>query len=303
MTQPNTPSVLSIDVEDWFHILDSPASPQISEWSRLPLRAHLVVEKLLEILDRTSTRATFFWLGWMAERFPELVRGCRDAGHEIASHGYGHVLAYDAGPRAFEDDIVRAKDLLESIIGQRVRGFRAPGFGITTKAPWAFDVIKAAGYEYDSSVFPVSRGHGGLPGTPVGPYLIQTQHGTLPEIPMSVVRLLGRHVCLFGGGYLRVSPKPLIRWGLGRLRKAGMPLVVYLHPRELDPDHPRLPLGMLRRFKSYVNLKSTQPKLQWLCESRDFVTMGSLANDVALSATDEPIRLLVPFPEEKRKSA
>ncbi|MBN2475603.1 MAG: DUF3473 domain-containing protein [Pirellulales bacterium] len=279
-------NVLSVDVEDWFHILDSPAVPNIEQWSTLPLRAQRSMEQVLALLEETGTKATFFWLGWMAERFPALVRRCRDLGHEIASHGYGHVLAYKVGPVAFQRDIVRAKHILEYIIGEEVEGFRAPGFGITKEASWAFDVIKGAGHRYDSSVFPTSRGHGGMVDSPMGPYRIQTRYGVLPEVPMSVIEILGRRWSLFGGGYLRLAPKPLMQWGMSRLHKAGRPLIVYIHPREMDLNHPRLPLSPLRRFKCYVNLKSTRSKLRWLCRNHQFVTMRGLVAEQQLAPAE-----------------
>ena len=279
-------NILSIDVEDWFHILDSPAVPKIGQWPDLPLRVERGMEQLLAMLDETATKATFFWLGWMAQRFPELVRKCQAEGHEIASHGYGHVLAYEVGRTAFTEDLSKAKAILEDITGKAVRGFRAPGFGITEKAPWAFDVIRSV-YDYDSSVFPASRGHGGITDAPAGPYFIQTDSGMLPEIPMSMVELMGKRFSLFGGGYLRLAPREMIRWGVKRLHKANQPLVVYIHPREVDPDHPRLPLSRIRRFKCYVNLKTTLPKLRWLCESYSFCTMHEMIEDFVRSFYSE----------------
>lgn len=268
--------VLSIDVEHWFHILDSSAVPEMEEWDSLESRVERNVERLLAVLDEAGASATFFWLGWLAERYPALVRACQEAGHEVASHGYGHVLPYQVGRERFREDVVRAQAVLEDITGQPVPGFRAPGFGITPDTPWAFEVIREAGHEYDSSVFPTFRGHGGLPGAPLGPHLVETASGPLAEVPISVVELRRRRFCLFGGGYLRLTPLSILRWGIGRLHDAGRPLVVYIHPREIDPDHPRLPLGLKRRFKSYVNLHTTMPKLQWLLEHYSFCTMREL---------------------------
>lgn len=266
-------SCLTIDVEDWFHILDSSAVPDIEHWASLESRIEKNLDSLLNFLDSLSVRVTLFWLGWLAERHKGLVRKCQNAGHEIASHGYAHVLAYQVGMKAFRRDILDAKYILEDITGEQIRGFRAAGFGITEKAGWAFDVIKEAGYEYDSSVFPASRGHGGIPDSPLGPYFIETQCGHLLEIPMSVIKVLGFRTSFFGGGYLRLANIRTIKWGIDRLLAAKQPLIIYVHPRELDPDHPRLPLSLLRKFKSYVNLNSTLPKLKWLCQRYPFYTM------------------------------
>jgi len=270
-------NAFSCELEDWFHILDSDKAPGIEDWSKLPLCAERNVERLLQLFSDNGVQATFFCLGWMAERLPHLVRRCLEAGHEIGSHGYGHVLAYQVGPGAFLADLVRSKGILEDITGEEVVGFRSPGFCITDENRWVFDVVAKAGYRYDASVFPAHHGHGGLCTSNPQPHVIETANGPLVEIPMSTVRLFGHRVCLFGGGYLRLAPLPLIRWGVKRLQRAGQPLVVYVHPRELDPDHPRLSLPLRRRFKCYVNLSSTLPKLAWLCGRYRFRAMREVA--------------------------
>ena len=266
-------SCLTVDVEDWFHILDSSAVPGIKHWPSLESRIERNLKELLAVLDNFSVKVTFFWLGWLAERHKDLVCMCRDAGHEIASHGYAHVLAYQVGPNAFRDDITRAKNILENIIGDQIRGFRAPGFSVTEKAPWAFEVIKELGYQYDSSVFPAPRGHGGIVNSPLEPYFIETLSGHLLEIPMSIIEIFGRRTSLFGGGYLRLANKLMIKWGIDKLQTAGRPLIIYIHPREIDPAQPHLPLSLLRQFKCYVNLSSTLPKLKWLCKNYSMLTM------------------------------
>ena len=276
-------SCLTIDVEDWFHILDSSAVPSMEHWSSLESRIERNLENLLDLLDSLSVKVTFFWLGWLAERHKDLLRRCRDSGHEIASHGYAHVLAYKVGATAFCRDISHGKAVIEDITGEPARGFRAAGFGITEKAPWAFDLIKKVGYEYDSSVFPASRGHGGIPDSPVGPYFIETRAGHLLEVPMSVVTILGHRTSFFGGGYLRLANKMTIKWGIDRLQATRQPLIVYVHPRELDPGQPRLPLSLFRQFKCYVNLSSTLPKLKWLCRSYSFHTMLQMVQDYVKS--------------------
>lgn len=278
-------SALTIDVEDWFHILDSDSAPDLEQWGTLESRIETNLRSMLEMLALSSVKATFFWLGWIAERHTELVHECQQAGHEIASHGYAHILPYKAGPEAFREDIHLAKAVLEDIVGQRVLGFRSPGFGITKEVPWAFEIIKEAGYEYDSSSFPAARGHGGIPGSMLEPHYIDTSVGSLFEIPISVVDVLGCRTSLFGGGYLRLAPLKLIKWGMRKLEATRRPAVIYVHPREIDLDHPHLPLSLGRRFKCYVGLQSTLPKLEWLCRNYAFCTMREMASSYMTSAS------------------
>lgn len=269
----NSVNFLTIDVEEWFHILDDPAVPNFSQWAKLESRLPRNMQMILSILDEHKVHATMFWLGWVAEKYPALVKQCAQAGHEIACHGYGHILAYEAGREKFREDILRGKKVVEDISGQQVVGFRAAGFGTTADTPWFFEEIRGAGFLYDSSVFPAKRGHGGMVDFKLEPHKIQTPHGGLFEIPQSVIEICGKRGSFFGGGYLRISPIPLIKWGISKLQKEKRPAVIYIHPREVDPEHPRLPLKLYRRFKSYVNLRSTVPKLRWLCANYKFELM------------------------------
>ncbi len=273
----NRRAAMTIDVEDWFHILNSSAAPVLGDWAGQESRLAGCLEKILEILGRHRTPATFFWLGWAAEQHPGLVRLCRDSGHEIACHGYAHLLPYAVGRVPFRDDLRRGKAVLEEIIGREVRGFRAAGFGIKQQTAWAFEEIREAGFVYDSSVFPCRRGHGGICGAEISPHLIETSSGPLLEFPQSVVRIWGKRIHLFGGGYLRLTPLRILRWGVERLHRDGRPLIVYLHPRDIDPGQPRLRLRRFRRFKSYCNLATAAAKLDWLCRTQAFRTMGELA--------------------------
>ncbi len=275
------PNALTCELEDWFHILDSDRTPKFAVWAKLPLRAERNVERLLELFENTRVRATFFCLGWMAERMPHVVRKCQAAGHEIGSHGYAHLMARPSNRALFRADIVRAKGILEDLTGTEVLGYRSPGFSVRNGNPWFFDVVSEAGYRYDASVFPARHGHGGYRGIDPGPHVIAASGGPLVEIPISTVRLLGRRFCFFGGGYLRITPLSVIRWGAGQLRKEKRPLIVYVHPREIDPEHSRLPLGPWRNFKCYHNLETTYPKLKWLCEHHRFGTMVDLAARVS----------------------
>ena len=275
-----TPNALTCELEDWFHILDSDKTPKFEDWGKLPLCAERNVERLLHLFADTHVRATFFCLGWMAERMPQVVRRCQAAGHEIGSHGYAHIMARPTNWAIFREDILRAKEILEDITGRAVLGYRSPGFSVKNGNTWFFDVVSESGYRYDASVFPARHGHGGYSGINPGPHVITTQGGPLVEIPVSTVSILGRRMCFFGGGYLRLSPLPIIRWGARHLRRAKQPLIVYVHPREIDPDHQRLPLGPWRSFKCYNNLGTTFPKLKWLCENNRFGTMAELASRI-----------------------
>lgn len=272
---------LTVDVEDWFHILDTPAAPSLDAWDGLESVVERGMDTVLEALDRHHVRATFFWLGWIAQRHQALLRRCAAAGHEIASHGYAHVLAFRIGARAFSQDLLRAKGILENISGVPVRGYRAPGFGITPDTPWAFDLIRQSGHEYDCSIFPARRAHGGWPAMPPTPFVIPTDGQSLVELPVSTVQWLGVRVAPFGGGYFRLSPSWLIHLAANSLARQGQPLMIYLHPREFVPDHPRLPLTAARRFKSYINLRSTLPKLESLCRKCRFVTAWELGQTLS----------------------
>jgi polysaccharide deacetylase family protein (PEP-CTERM system associated) len=264
--------VWSVDVEDWFHILDLPSTPDILEWNTLPSRVNANFAKLLDIFDAGNIRVTCFFLGWVARRYPHLVREAIRRGHEIASHGYGHRLVYELTPSQFYDDIVRAREILEDLTGREVLGYRAPGFSVPQATGWFFETLIRAGYLYDSSVFPGRRGHGGLRTGRLAPGPTVVEGGLLVEFPISVTPVCGRPICFFGGGYLRLFPHGLIRTMALRVLNDNRPVIFYVHPREVDPDHPRLPMPLIRRFKSYVNLKTTEAKIKDLLAEFQFTT-------------------------------
>lgn len=270
-------AVLSIDVEEWFHILDVPSTPPLAEWDALPSRVEASFRTMLDLFAEKRVRATLFFLAWVAERHPHLVREAQAGGHEIASHGHAHQLVYTQDRAAFTADIRRAKDILEQIAGTAVQGYRAPGFSVTERTPWFFDAVAEAGHTYDSSVFPGERGHGGLPGALPVPHVVATAHGDLVEFPISLASFLGKRLYFFGGGYLRFFPYPLVRRKAMEVLGEGRPVVVYLHPREVDPAHPRLAMGAKRRFMTYYNLRSTLPKLRRLCDDLPLTTFAELA--------------------------
>ena len=217
-------------------------------------------------------RATCFFLGWVAEKFPQLVTEACRRGHEIASHGYGHRLAWSMTPKEFLEDLLLAKAILEQIVGRPTLGYRAAGFSVRRDIPWFFEKVVEAGYQYDSSVFPAPRAHGGMKIEKLGPHVVHTTSGRLLEFPITVKELLGRRICVFGGGYLRLAPYPLIRVMTHRVLEEGRPVLFYIHPREIDPTHPRLKMGWSRRFRSYVNLRTAERKIRRLAGSFRFTT-------------------------------
>ncbi len=262
------PSIFSIDVEDWFNLSGTGLEPPPSEWDRLESRVERNLRLLFGLLAEGGGTATCFFLGYFAKRFPHLVREAVAAGHEVASHSYFHRLVYEMTPAEFYEDALASRKLLEDISGKPVRGYRAPAFSVTDHTPWFFDKLAEAGYRYDSSVFPARHQTGGLATSRFEPHGIETAAGTIAEFPITVVRMLGTPMCFFGGGYLRLFPYHLMRSMGRRALKEGRPIVFYIHPREIDPDHPRMALSRRRKFTCYVNLRSTRPKIEHIL--RDF---------------------------------
>jgi polysaccharide deacetylase family protein (PEP-CTERM system associated) len=274
--------VFSVDVEDWFHILDLPNTPKVEEWPALHSDVVKNTRRMLAIFRQHDVRCTLFFLAWVAERWPELVKEAVGDGHEIASHGYAHELVYTISREHFAQDIRKAKDIIEQAGGVEVKGYRCPGFSVTVETPWFFDEVRKAGYAYDSSVFPGSRGHGGLPNAIGTPHVITTTHGDLFEFPISLGAMLGRPMYFFGGGYLRFFPYALIRSKVKELLAQDRPVMFYLHPREIDPEQPRLPMSAKRRFMTYVGMSTTEPKMHRLFEDFTFSTIA----DVMAAGTD-----------------
>lgn len=269
-----TRCLFTVDVEDWFHIPGSPKGQNVAEWRTLPSCVSKNFRDMLEIFAAKKVRVTCFFLGWVAEHFPELVREARDQGHEIACHGYSHGLAYEMTPKEFLDDIRKAKHIIEDITGSPVLGFRAPCFSCTQATPWFFEQLWQAGYRFDSSVFPAAHRFGGVETAEWGPGQIETKSGRISEYPISVVSVMGRPMCFFGGGYLRLFPYPLIKKMAKQVLREGRPVIFYVHPREIDPGHPRLPMGPMGRFKSYVNLSTTRSKIEMILDDFTFTTFA-----------------------------
>jgi polysaccharide deacetylase family protein (PEP-CTERM system associated) len=271
-------SIFSVDVEDWFHLLDDPGVPAIDQWASLPSHVEKNFSRLLDLFSEKNVQVTCFFLGWVAERFPHLVKEAAARGHEVASHGYGHRLVYELSRTDFYEDVRCARLLLEDIAGVEVVGYRAPGFSTTEETPWFFDGLVEAGYQYDSSVFPATRSHGGMPHGRREPHRTG-KHDALLEIPISVADFVGKPMCFFGGGYLRLFPYWLIRKKAQHVLDEGRPVIFYVHPREIDPGHPRLPMGAVRRFKSYVNLETTEVKLRHILQDFPVTTFKNLLSN------------------------
>jgi polysaccharide deacetylase family protein (PEP-CTERM system associated) len=260
-------NALTVDVEDYFQV--SALAPHIArgQWNHIPCRVERNVERILELLAEASAKATFFTLGWIAERHPQVVRRIVKAGHELASHGYGHLRIHEQTPSEFADDIRRAKTLLEHLAGTEVKGYRAPSFSIDKSTLWAFDQIAEAGYRYSSSVYPVRHDLYGMPQAPRFPY---RPRGDLLEIPVTTARMLNHNLPAGGGGYFRLLPYWLSRALIRRInRQDRQPSVFYFHPWEIDWKQPRIPGTTPKtRFRHYVNLHRTEPRLRRLL--RDF---------------------------------
>ena len=263
-------SIFSVDVEDWFHILDVPSTPELSTWDSLPSHVEKNFRRMLDIFDEERAKVTCFFLGYVAKRFPSLVREAAARGHEVASHGYAHRLVYTQSPAEFLDDARTARQIIEDAAGRPVYGYRSSGFSVTAETPWFFEKVLEAGYRYDSSVFPAKRNHGGMVSGERAPYPLTGSAAGLFEFPITVTDVVGRPMCFFGGGYLRLFPYPLVKAMSKKVLAEGRPVVFYVHPREIDPHHPRLPMPPQRRFRTYVNLHTTERKIRRVL--RDFET-------------------------------
>ena len=256
---------MTIDVEDYFHVSVFEKTVDRSRWDTLETRVRANTGRLLDLFDERGVRGTFFVLGWVAERYPELVKAIAARGHELASHGYAHRLVYDQTPEVFREDVRRAKDLIEAAAAQPVRGYRAPSFSVTSRSLWALDVLVEEGYTYDASIFPIRHDRYGIPGAPRWPHAIDRGRGRIFEVPGSTVRIGSTNLPVAGGGYFRILPYAWTHWGIARVnRTERQPAIFYLHPWEIDPGQPRLPASRLGRFRHYRNLNKAEPRLRRL---------------------------------------
>lgn len=263
MTTTPITNALTIDVEDYFQV--SAFAPHIAraEWNTRECRVERNVNRILEMLDKHNTKATFFTLGWIAERYPQLVCDIALQGHEVASHGYGHERASDQTQEAFFADIQLAKVILEDLSGTEVLGYRAPSFSIGAGNLWAFDSLVRAGYRYSSSIYPIAHDHYGMPDSPRFAYQVRPE---LLEIPITTLRVLARNLPSSGGGYFRLLPYALSRWMLNRVNSGdGESGIFYFHPWEIDSEQPRIAgVSHKTRFRHYVNIDRVEGRLHRL---------------------------------------
>ena len=256
-------NAMTIDVEDYFQVSAFAQHISRESWPQRECRVEANIDRVLAVLEDGQAKGTFFTLGWIAERYPDMVRRIVAGGHELASHGYGHLRASDQSREQFMDDISSSKKILEDIGGQQVIGYRAPSFSIGPGNLWALDVLQEAGYRYSSSIYPIAHDHYGMPDAPRFAFHPNGAQGLL-EVPITTVRIGQRNLPAGGGGYFRLLPYALSRGMMRRVnREDGQPAIFYCHPWELDPGQPRPEgLGLKTRFRHYVNLHRMESRLR-----------------------------------------
>lgn len=278
-------NALTIDVEDYFQVAALAEAVDRKDWPSMEYRVEANTDRLLELFSQREVKATFFTLGWVAERSPELIRRIQKAGHEIASHGYSHQLVYNQTPDLFRDETRKSKQILEDITGQPITGYRAASYSITAQSRWALDILCEEGFTWDSSIFPVHHDRYGMPGTPHEPYRLEAPGGgRLIEFPLSTCPLGSYRLPIAGGGYFRLYPYWLSRWGLGKINRAGQSFIFYLHPWEIDTGQPRLDVKALSRFRHYNNLDKCMGRLERLLGDFRFGSVSDVLSETKIPA-------------------
>jgi polysaccharide deacetylase family protein (PEP-CTERM system associated) len=281
-------NAMSVDVEDYFQVSAFDRVVSRAGWDDFESRVVPNTERILELFASEGVRSTFFVLGWVAERFPRLVRQIAAAGHEIASHGYHHQLLYTLTPAQFREDVRAAKALLEQTSGTAVTGFRAPSYSIVESSLWALDILIEEGYAYDTSIFPIHHDRYGIPNAERHEHVIHRKAGTLIELPASTTRVGNVNLPIAGGGYFRLLPYAWTRWGIRRVnRQEKKPVVFYFHPWEIDPDQPRFAVGAASRLRHYTGLDRTPERLRRLMREFRFTSVAGVLN---LQAAEAPAR-------------
>lgn len=265
--RPAVVNALTIDVEDYFHASALATVAPRSRWESLPSRVGANTRRLLDLMDDAGVKSTCFVLGWVARHDPALVREIAARGHEVSSHGFWHQLIYEQTPDEFRADVRDARALLQDLSGQPVVGYRAPSFSVVERSLWALDVLVEEGYAYDASIFPIHHDRYGIPDAPRTIHVRQTAAGPITEVPSSTVRI-GKNLPTAGGGYFRLLPYAWTRWGIRQVNAEGMPAIFYLHPWEIDPGQPVMPVSRLTRIRHYRNLDRCEARLARML--RDF---------------------------------
>lgn len=267
-------NALSVDVEEHFQVSAFARTVDPQQWRSFESRVVRNTEEVLGILSEWDVKATFFFLGCVAEEHPALVRTVHAEGHEVASHGYDHQLVSRQRPHGFVSDVRRSFVLLENLTGEKILGYRAPSYSITPRSAWALDLLQDQGLLYDSSVFPIYHDLGGFPDSPRYPYQI---HDDLWEFPLTTCRVWRWNLPVGGGGYLRLYPYPVTRWAIRRVNSEGIPVMVYVHPWEFDPTQPRIHgAPLLSMFRHYQNLDKTTERLKSLCSDFEFAPIKTV---------------------------
>ncbi|MDX2506919.1 MAG: DUF3473 domain-containing protein [Gammaproteobacteria bacterium] len=276
-------NALTVDVEDYFHVSAFAKSIDHRDWDNHPLRVEKNTHRLLDLFDESQVKATFFVLGWVADRNRNLVKEIAERGHEVACHGYSHQLIYNQTPEVFREETIRSKALLEDIVQVPVIGYRAASYSITRDSLWALDILAEAGFVYDSSIFPVRHDRYGMPDAKEIPHILKTPQGhSLVEFPLSTAKIFKYKLPVAGGGYFRLYPYALTKAGLGQINRRQQPFIFYLHPWEIDPDQPRVEASWFSRFRHYNNLDECESRLQRLLSDFEFGTARNVLHTLGL---------------------
>ena len=271
-------NILTFDIEEWFHILDNGSTKTEKEWAGYESRIHANVDRILELLAEKKQSATFFCLGWICERYPEVITKIDQCGHEIGSHSHMHQLVYEQSPSQFRGDLERSILVLEDTIGKKVTSYRSPGFSLTANNYWVFDILSEFGIDTDCSIFLAARAHGGIRDFSYSkPFLIKVNGKVIREFPINFYRVMGAKVLFSGGGYFRLLPYPVIRRMFNDLDY----VMTYFHPRDFDPDQPYIKnLSLIRKFKSYYGLTNSFRKLKGLISEFEFCSLQEASSRV-----------------------
>lgn len=288
MKKPTVTHAMTVDVEDYFHVAAFNKTIDPTTWEQWPCRVEANTHKLLQLFSDANIKITFFILGWVAERYPELVKTIRAQGHEIASHGYSHQLIYKQDPVVFREETAKSKQILEDLGQVQITGYRAASYSITRKSLWALDTLADLGFTWDSSIFPTRHDNYGIPGSPEAPYKIITSRGAeLIEFPLTTAKVLGQSIPAAGGGYFRQYPYVLSRWLFERASlNQTKPQIFYLHPWEIDPEQPRVPnASWFSNFRHYTNLHRCLPRLERMISDFQFGTISASLSSVEIAKT------------------